>query len=154
MHLSLFFPAFIEMKISETLTYVFQYANYRMTEWDDKLWRGMSKSWMIPSDMKVVFLFGLVEMGIALALYKLIYHAAIERPIYIPSNPILLVVLSAFGLAITLLNQSTLGPKSRIEHYRTIFKAWDKRRMLRWNLYLFLITVLAWITWIYAIWKI
>jgi hypothetical protein len=131
------------MKFLEAVMSIFQYANYRMVEWDNKPWGGASKSWRVPSEMKAIFLFGTVELCIAFALYCVIYHVVLARPVYIPSNPILLIVLCIVGLAMTLINQSILGPESRTRHYRKIFEAWDKKKQMRWNLYLVLILLLS-----------
>ena len=93
--------------------------------------------------MKAVAVFGIVEICIAFALYGVIYHMILARPVYVPSKPILLIVLSVVGLALTFLNQSILGPESRIRHYRKIFEAWDKKRQMRWNFCLVLILLLS-----------
>lgn len=131
------------MNFLEAFMSIFQYANYRMVEWDNKPWGGASRSGRVPSEMKAVFLFGMVELCIAFALYCVIYHAVLARPVYIPSKPILLIFLCVVGLVTTLLNQSILGPESRTRHYRKIFEAWDKRKQMRWNLYLVLILILS-----------
>ncbi len=129
---------------------ILQYANYQMAEWDKGLWRRMpelSRIPKIPSAMKIVFLFGLAELGIAAALDIVICHTIIARPVYIPSKPVIVV----FVLALAFLTQSILGPESRVEHYRTIFNAWDKKKKMRWNLYLWMMALSSWALWIYAI---
>ena len=122
-----------------------------MAEWDNKPWGGWggtSKPWGSTTRMKVILLFGLVEVLIAAALYSVIYHIILARPEYIPSKPNTVGDLQRSWHSSNFYQSINIGTR-RVEllHYRKIFVTWDKKKQMEWiHLYLVLILLLSFAT--------
>jgi hypothetical protein len=95
-----------------------------MVEWDKHMWKGYSKSWMVPTDIKAIIIFNAVEIWSTLTLYAFVNQIILDRPVHISTS---IIFWGAYGSAITFLNYSILGSESRTRHYQKIFEAWDKK---------------------------
>jgi hypothetical protein len=100
----------------------------------------MSTSGIFSTKTKALSVFGIAELCMAAAVYFFVNHQILARPA--PLN-FSYVFLGVCGLVINFLNQLILGSENRTRHYRQIFEKWDKKKQMRWNLYVSLILVLS-----------
>ena len=122
------------MKLFEVPMFIYQYTYYQMVKWDERMWTGKSTRQMVPTEIKPPIVLGVVGILLAFASDFIVTRLICNRPMSVPSNPLLFFAL--YGLVLTLLNHLMLRSKNRNEHYRRVFEGLDKRKQTRWNFYL------------------
>jgi len=118
---------------------LYQYAYYFMRERDKHA--GMSISF---TKFKAPVLYSIVETLVLATVYIFIDCIILGQHSHkSPSSISSVVIVFLYAWIVCYINQQIIGSDSRIHHYKEIFDAWDKKKHMRWKIYVIFIAVSA-----------